>query len=88
MSEYKPSSEPLIEGITPNGHFPDNVEYMKIKCDLDCSKLDYCLMFSSAPVGGIVYFQCPKRACVNWWIEDEKEKVKYPDYSREVTAKS
>ena len=80
--------EPLIEGVVPTGDILDNTEYIKLKCDIDCSKVDYCIMFSSAPVGGVTYFQCPKRECVNWWIEDEKEKVQYPDYSKEVKAKS
>ena len=62
----KTTTKPLVEGTTPNEHNPG---FMKITCDTDCSKVDYCILFSSAPVGGTVYFKCPKKKCVNWHKE-------------------
>ena len=64
MTSFKASTKPLVSGIIPNGHI---TKVRLIKCPVrdKCSKVDYCLLFSSAPVGGTVYFKCPKRACVD-----------------------
>lgn len=38
-------------------------KFVNVPCTIDCSNVDYCILFSSASVDGVTYFQCPKSEC-------------------------